>query len=123
MTTSFETSLRMKDVGFPQDGGEYYYFEDINALGFSCGTFSAASFESKRFKEYDVVCRAFTLGELVRMMGDDFNRFMCVENNKWTVAFLFPYEFFDTPEEAAAELAIELVGSGVIKFETNQKEV
>jgi len=28
-----------------------------------------------------------------------------------------------SPEEAAAELAMELVGSGVIKFETNQKEV
>lgn len=110
MTTSFETSLRMKDVGFPQDGGEYYWIDmgDNNVR--------LAHYQSRIADEYDHTCRAFTLGELVRMMGDDFNRFMCVENNKWTVAFLFPYEFFDSPEEAAAELAIELVGSGVIKF-------
>lgn len=107
MTTSFETSLRMKELNFPQEG-EYYWYNCVReVVCLHYRSFDAAALIAS--------CRAFTLGELVRMLP------YYTEVAKLDGGFIVKNGFDNatntSPEEAAAELAIELVKSGVIKFE------
>lgn len=115
MTTSYETSLKMKELNFPQEGGEYYWTNPSGGHNEQYVTFHEYVRPSRR------ECRAFTLGELVRMLPKYFS-ISAIPNDFYITSYT-AHVHNTSPEEAAAELAMELVGSGVIKFETNQKEV
>lgn len=110
MTTSYELSLRLKDLGVEQTG-EYYWVQTETGKVFR-GHFTSYVCSDDN---YEVLCRAFTLGELVRMMPD-FITLMRL-NGKVQAGYMGIYKYSEIPEEAAAELVIELVESGVIKFE------
>lgn len=117
MTTSYELSLRLKELGVEQEG-EYYWVKregvkwslELNKLeDYFEFVVKHKSQLVDWVRKYQPLCRAFTLGELVRELGNNSNRLMCVENDMWTIAFHFSYDFFDTPEEAAGELYCEIL--------------
>lgn len=106
MTTSYELSLRLKELGVEQTGGEYYYYDVkgqemlLHSLSFMAASFNA-------------ICRAFTLGELVRELGD---RIILHKLHDVYVASYantpdeYDFEIHNTsPEEAAGELYCEIL--------------
>jgi len=109
MTTSYELSLRLKELGVDQEGGEYYYYDVkgqeilLHSLSFMAASFNA-------------ICRAFTLGELVRELP--INAFVCpvqrMSSRKYKALFKdgglvsAKVHDADTPEESAGELLAEL---------------
>lgn len=105
MTTSYERSLRLKELGVEQEGGEYYWVDRNGDLICSrCRTINDK-----------IICRALTLGELVRELSGD----KIVEMRLYTeitglVTYLrrsgdlFGKESTISPEEAAGELLAEL---------------
>ena len=106
MTTSYELSLKLKELGVEQSG-EYYWLKFTNTSEPVC-----AHYSSDYAKDYDVVCRAFTLGELVRELGD---RIILHKLHDVYVALYantpdeYDFEIHNTtPEEAAGELLAEL---------------
>lgn len=108
MTTSFETSLKMKELNFPQEGGEYYYYEiDGDYFSFHRGALITLNLVP--------ICRAFTLGELVRMLGKEIEfEVMFLNHKHGKEVFARRKNYFTgrcsrtekehAPEEAAGEL-------------------
>lgn len=96
MTTSYELSQRLKDNGYPQEGGEYYYNIAFKTL--------LHKSELSGQTDYSNLCRAFTLGECVRELPN------YVEFSKIDKLYFANTEYkniitkSDTPEEAAGEL-------------------
>lgn len=101
MTTSFETSLKMKELNFPQEGGEYYYYEiDGDYFSFHRGALITLNLVP--------IYRAFTLGELVRELGDGFSLFGTKGGYRAWLSTEWHELFNTSPEEAAGELLAEL---------------
>lgn len=101
MTTSYELSLKLKELGVEQEGGEYYWVElhgKPHVLYY---------IEGYTMNKKQIICRAFTLGELVRMIGDDFNLHVWIANDRWFVALTSGE--YTSPEEAAGELLCEIL--------------
>ena len=109
MTTSYELSLKLKELGAVQTNGEYYWVE---------GNFTGVMYlhhkSEARFGQFDydnlhtVLCRAFTLGELVR----EFSHLELWTHNRkvWYAGddnSLHAKK--DTPEEAAGDLYCEIL--------------
>ena len=111
MTTSYELSLRLKELGVEQTGGEYYW-----VLTDECEAYCYHHSDSmcNTSNGYTILCRAFTLGELVReIKGVYLFDAEATHEGKW-FAFVETDQntmdsgHFDTPEEAAGELLAEI---------------
>lgn len=106
-TTSYELSLRLKELGVEQTGGEYYWCQSETGKIFKAHFTSYVCSDDN----YEVLCRAFTLGELVRM-GDSMSiSVVDVEPlNYCAIASKYSDEiiFRTSPEEAAGELLAEI---------------
>lgn len=118
----------MKELNFPQEGGEYYWikstecFLNENDEVVPVDDVIHVMYHRDLIREDIILGRAFTLGELVRMMPDGTTIKKKMHNAYTAEVYWKGDDAINTsPEEAAAELAIELVGSGVIKFNINQK--
>lgn len=107
MTTSYELSIRLKESGVPQEGGEYYWVkshgDEIYRVYGNTLKLNGA--------DGSILCRAFTLGELVRMIpeisivklsGDKYGA-VCV-----LLSIDKSTQYSTSPEEAAGELLCEL---------------
>lgn len=101
MTTSYELSLKLKELGVEQSG-EYYWLKFTNTSEPVC-----AHYSSDYAKDYDVVCRAFTLGELVRMLPQYFS-ISAIPNDFYITSYK-AHVHNPSPEEAAGELWAELL--------------
>ena len=100
MTTSYELSLKLKELGVEQSGE--YYWCDVDGTQVLFREASLITINLGR------LCRAFTLGELVRMLGD---RIILHKLHDVYVASYantpdeYDFEIHNTsPEEAAGEL-------------------
>lgn len=101
MTTSYELSLRLKEFGSPQVGGEYYWVSPDKVV-YKNGLFVDPS---------KFLCRAFTLGELVRELGE-FTLERAISGYYATQNEL-RYVSTSTPEEAAGELLAAIKEQGL----------
>jgi len=106
MTTPYELSLRLKELGVEQTGGEYYWVLTDEGEAY-CYHHSDSMCNTSN--GYTILCRAFTLGELVREIGDGFNLIVRVADDKWAIAL--SSSEYTTPEEAAGELYYEILKS------------
>ena len=105
-TTSYELSLRLKEAGAVQDFGEYYWYMVYgNPMALHPDNLMAVG--------HDKLCRAFTLGELVRELGD---RIILHKLHDVYVASYantpdeYDFEIHNTtPEEAVGELYCEIL--------------
>ena len=111
MTTSYELSLRLKELGVEQTGGEYYWVLTDEGEAY-CYHHSDSMCNTSN--GYTILCRAFTLGELVReIKGVYLFDAEATHEGKW-FAFVETDQntmdsgHFDTPEEAAGELLAEI---------------
>lgn len=110
MTTSYELSLRLKELGVEQENGEYYWMQSETGQVFRVHFTSYVCSDDN----YEVLCRAFTLGELVRMIDGVYlfdatpthegKWFAFVETDQNTM----DSGHFYSPEEAAGELLAEI---------------
>lgn len=125
MTTSYELSLKLKEIGVEQEGGEYYWvcFTDWQFNKVTMETLETFSFECVRsnephIKAGEILCRALTLGEVVRVLGKDVEfeiKFINHEHGKEVFARRKNYltgrcsrtEKEHAPEEVAGELLCE----------------
>ena len=114
MTTSYELSLRLKELGVEQTGGEYYWVLTDEGEAY-CYHHSDSMCNTSN--GYTILCRAFTLGELVReIKGVYLFDAEATHEGKW-FAFVETDQntmdsgHFDTPEEAAGELYYEILKS------------
>ena len=114
MTTSYELSLRLKELGVEQTGGEYYWVLTDEGEAY-CYHHSDSMCNTSN--GYTILCRAFTLGELVReIKGVYLFDAEATHEGKW-FAFVETDQntmdsgHFDTPEEAAGELWCEILKS------------
>lgn len=101
MTTSYPLSLRLKELGVPQEGGEYYWIQPGAEI--QCCHTDSILYESW------ILCRALTLGEVVRELPDGATIVRVMSNlflSHTAGASYFKNE--PTPEEAAGELLAEL---------------
>ena len=115
MTTSYELSLRLKELGVEQTGGEYYWVLTDEGEAY-CYHHSDSMCNTSN--GYTILCRAFTLGELVRMMKGcsvmqmhDGNWFAFIEMDAWGHTELEMDNKYTSPEEAAGELWCEILKS------------
>lgn len=99
MTTSYELSLRLKELGVEQDGGTYYWCDMTGEKVFYHRLLCPVGFK---------LCRAFTLGELVRELGDGFSLFGTKGGYRAWLSTEWHELFNTSPEEAAGELLAEL---------------
>ena len=110
MTTSYELSLRLKELGVEQDGLFYWVKIDEDVI---CVSHSSVS-----YNEYSIICRAITLGELVRELGKHIEFEILFLNHKHgKEVFARRKNYFTgrcsrtekehSPEEAAGELYAE----------------
>jgi hypothetical protein len=111
MTTSYELSLRLKELGVEQRG--LFYWVKIDEEDIIC-----VSYSSVTYNEYGVICRAFTLGEIVRELGKHIEFEILFLNHKHgKEVFARRKNYFagkcsrtekeHAPEEAAGELYAE----------------
>ena len=114
MTTPYELSLRLKELGVEQTGGEYYWVLTDEGEAY-CYHHSDSMCNTSN--GYTILCRAFTLGELVReIKGVYLFDAEATHEGKW-FAFVETDQntmdsgHFDTPEEAAGELWCEILKS------------
>ena len=114
MTTSYEISIRLKELGVEQTGGEYYWVLTDEGEAY-CYHHSDSMCNTSN--GYTILCRAFTLGELVReIKGVYLFDAEATHEGKW-FAFVETDQntmdsgHFDTPEEAAGELWCEILKS------------
>ena len=114
MTTPYELSLRLKELGVEQTGGEYYWVLTDEGETY-CYHHSDSMCNTSN--GYTILCRAFTLGELVReIKGVYLFDAEATHEGKW-FAFVETDQntmdsgHFDTPEEAAGELWCEILKS------------
>ena len=120
MTTPYELSLRLKELGVEQKNGEYYWERYMDWVKDENGEYNedyvieVINKDNFCFTEDTILCRAFTLGELVREIGDGFNLIVRVADDKWAIAL--SSSEYTSPEEAAGELLAE------IKSQEKQKE-
>lgn len=127
ITTTPEQSKRLKELGFPQDKSEYYYYlknyNDVNGWrnvhagylemvgGPGAGEFCLDdySFSSKSYE----MAAAPDLGDLIEWLGDDFqslDRSFTV-GGKWEAVSLRGQCFFaETPLDAVVALAEKVKG-------------
>ena len=110
MTTSNELSLRLKELGVEQTGEYYWVLTDEGEA--YCYHHSDSMCNTSN--GYTILCRAFTLGELVReIKGVYLFDAEATHEGKW-FAFVETDQntmdsgHFDTPEEAAGELLAEI---------------
>ena len=110
MTTSYELSLRLKELGVEQTGEYYWVLTDEGEA--YCYHHSDSMCNTSN--GYTILCRAFTLGELVReIKGVYLFDAEATHEGKW-FAFVETDQntmdsgHFDTPEEAAGELLAEI---------------
>ena len=111
MTTSYEISIRLKELGAVQKLGEYYWVLTDEGEAY-CYHHSDSMCNTSN--GYTILCRAFTLGELVReIKGVYLFDAEATHEDKW-FAFVETDQntmdsgHFDTPEEAAGELLAEI---------------
>lgn len=106
MTTSYPLSLRLKELGVRQEGGEYYWRKIVSGNGVYLAHETNAPYSTR-------ICRALTLGEVVRELvkfGD-----VNLDIYKAQLSEIMTYAKHNgnaaartTPEEAAGELLAEL---------------
>ena len=112
MTTSYELSLWLKEPGVEQTGGEYYW-----VLTDECEAYCYHHSDSmcNTSNGYTILCRAFTLGELVRELPEcrieKFTDKLGVVFTAQIVMHPLIYESRISPEEAAGELYYEILKS------------
>lgn len=108
MTTSYPLSLRLKELGVSQQG-EYYWVEEwgkevcVHKSQTQGGTIN------------EILCRALTLGEVVRMLGMNWNMEMKKDGTydfmkRGELSYGNPsiYTNNQSPEESAGELLAEI---------------
>ena len=123
MTTPYELSLRLKELGVEQKNGEYYWERYMDWVKDENGEYNedyvieVINKDNFCFTEDTILCRAFTLGELVReIKGVYLFDAEATHEGKW-FAFVETDQntmdsgHFDTPEEAAGELWCEILKS------------
>lgn len=111
MTTSYELSLRLKELGVEQNGGEYYC-----VITLEDETVRYDKTQVSQMWEGEIIrCRALTLGEVVRMikgvsvlhLSDRNTWWAFQEMDDWGNSELEYNNKYTTPEEAAGELLCE----------------
>ena len=109
MTTPYELSLRLKELGVEQTGGEYYWVLTDEGEAY-CYHHSDSMCNTSN--GYTILCRAFTLGELVRELPEcrieKFTDKLGVVFTAQIVMHPLIYESRISPEEAAGELLAEI---------------
>ena len=116
MTTSYELSLRLKELGAVQKLGEYYWVLTDEGEAY-CYHHSDSTCNTSN--GYTILCRAFTLGELVREIKginvlhlSDRDAWWAFRNiDAWGKSELDYNNKYTTPEEAAGELYYEILKS------------
>ena len=109
MTTSYELSLWLKELGVEQTGGEYYW-----VLTDECEAYCYHHSDSmcNTSNGYTILCRAFTLGELVRELPDGTTIKKRMHNAYTAEVYWQNGDVIkDSPEEAAGELYYEILKS------------
>ena len=115
MTTSYELSLRLKELGVEQTGEYYWVLTDEGEA--YCYHHSDSMCNTSN--GYTILCRAFTLGELVREIKginvlhlSDRDAWWAFRNiDAWGKSELDYNNKYTTPEEAAGELYYEILKS------------
>ena len=109
MTTSYEISIRLKELGAVQKLGEYYWVLTDEGEAY-CYHHSDSMCNTSN--GYTILCRAFTLGELVRELPEcrieKFTDKLGVVFTAQIVMHPLIYESRISPEEAAGELLAEI---------------
>ena len=115
MTTSYEISIRLKELGVEQTGGEYYWVLTDEGEAY-CYHHSDSMCNTSN--GYTILCRAFTLGELVREIKGVYlfdaeathegKWFAFIEMDAWGHTELEMDNKYTSPEEAAGELLAEI---------------
>ena len=121
MTTSNELSLRLKELGVEQKNGEYYWERYMDWVKDENGEYNedyvieVINKDNFCFTEDTILCRAFTLGELVRELPEcrieKFTDKLGVVFTAQIVMHPLIYESRISPEEAAGELWCEILKS------------
>ena len=125
MTTSNELSLRLKELGVEQKNGEYYWERYMDWVKDENGEYNedyvieVINKDNFCFTEDTILCRAFTLGELVREIKginvlhlSDRDAWWAFRNiDAWGKSELDYNNKYTTPEEAAGELYYEILKS------------
>lgn len=115
MTTSYELSLRLKEFGVEQSNGEYYWVEGKLTGALYCHHKLAENkeYDWEGYEErYTILCRALTLGEIMRMSNSMSISVVDVKPlNYCAIASKYSDEiiFKTSPEEAAGELLAEIL--------------
>lgn len=130
MTTSYELSLRLKEFGVEQSNGEYYWVEGKLTGALYCHHKLAENkeYDWEGYEErYTILCRAFTLGELVRMLGKEIEfEVMFLNHKHGKEVFARRKNYFTgrcsrtekehAPEEAAGELLAAIKEQEKLKY-------
>ena len=105
MTTSYELSLRLKELGVEQTGEYYWVLTDEGEA--YCYHHSDSMCNTSN--GYTILCRAFTLGELVRELPDG-TTIKKRMHNAYTAQVYWQngHVIKDSPEESAGELLAEI---------------
>jgi hypothetical protein len=135
ISTAQETSRKLKEAGFPQEGGIAYWVMYSTAMGGNATQFLVMSGEYKYNQDkYIFPIRAFTFNELWDILPKDIigkHQYRLQIGKTWNDSFLLYYQnvypFEDSidnnlerfvhkqPQEAAAELALWAVKEGYLK--------
>lgn len=113
MTTSYELSIRLKESGVPQEGGEYYWVkshgDEIYRVYGNTLKLNGA--------DGSILCRAFTLGELVREFGFPIV-LKQISSDKFQIENWYSEKHVIgcSPEEAAGELLAAIKEQEKLKY-------
>ena len=118
MTTPYELSLRLKELGVEQKNGEYYWERYMDWVKDENGEYNedyvieVINKDNFCFTEDTILCRAFTLGELVRELPDGTTIKKRMHNAYTAEVYWQNGDVIkDSPEEAAGELYYEILKS------------